>query len=118
MAIGMYGSIASLKAEFQCLALGMLEFKLKTNSIMWSYKQTLKYSWEGYMVQEPELYWIDYYEGKAGKSGPVQGRCIAVTLSAEINLRYGSEILFTILQMMRNYENIDKLHPPKTTHLS
>ena len=80
MAIGMYGSIASLKAEFQCLALGMLEFKLKTNSIMWSYKQTLKYSWEGYMVQEPELYWIDYYEGKAGKSGPVQGRCIAVTL--------------------------------------
>jgi hypothetical protein len=20
--------------------------------------------------------------------------------------------------MMRNYENIDKLHPPKTTHLS
>lgn len=58
---------------------------------------------KGYMVQEPELYWIDYYRGKASKSGPVQGRYIAVSLSGEINLR--SEIFFTTLQMTRNCEN-------------
>lgn len=62
------------------------------------------------MVQEPELYWIDYYKGKASERGPVQGRCIAMSLSGKISLR--SEILFTTLQMMRNCENTDKLHPP------
>lgn len=97
MVIGMYGSIVSLKVEFQCLVLGMLEFKLKINSIMWFYKQILKYFWEGYMVQEFEFYWIDYYEGKVGKSGLVQGRCIVVILLVEINFRYGFEILFIIL---------------------